>query len=234
MITGRAVAVSAPSPQEAAGRLADFGFLASPDLPDRPGCASLLVALRARPTLRHFDPESIEYWVTDGGHGARRTLTRDTLLPLDVELSWGTIHIVDRLKVTNEYLTFGGRLSAAMVDGVLVAVFTSPAPLLRRGGHSQPWDVGAESMGAFFGRLLLAVDYAPGFEAEVAATEPVVRYAAFLTDALTRYRASLPLRSSQPDLWMVLDAAERRLRAVHPEALAAGADLLRAAHLDRV
>lgn len=233
-MTSPTLPATTPSPQQAAGRLADLGFLASPDLPDRPGCASLLVALRAKPTLRHFDPESIDYWVTDGGHGARRTLTRETLLPFDVELSWGTIQIVDRLKVTNEYLTFGGRLSAAMVDDALIAVFNSPAPLLRRGGHSQPWDVGAESLGAFFGRLLLAVDYAPGFEAQVAATDPLTRYAAFLTDAVTRYRASLPLRTSQPELWIVLDAAERRLGAVHPEALAAGSDLLQAAHLDRI
>ena len=37
--------------------------------------------------------------------------------------------------------------------------FTSPAPLLRRGGHSQAWDPPAEWLGGFFGRLLLAVDY---------------------------------------------------------------------------
>ena len=36
-----------PTPADALGSLADLGFLASPDLPDRPGPASLLVALRA-------------------------------------------------------------------------------------------------------------------------------------------------------------------------------------------
>jgi hypothetical protein len=123
------------APNWAAPLLADLGFLASPDLPDRPGPAYLLVAIREVPTLRHYDPEVVEYWVTEAGRGTRRTLGRETRLPIETEFSWGLIRIVDRLRVTNEYLTFGGRLSAAAVDGAVIAVFTSPAPLLRRGGH---------------------------------------------------------------------------------------------------
>ena len=122
-------------PASAAPLVKDLGFVASSDLPDRPGAAYLLVALRDTPTLHHYDPESVEYWVSEGGRGVRRTLTRKTRLPLETDFSWGLIRIVDRLHVTNEYLTFGGRLSADVVDGVVVAVFTSPAPLLRRGGH---------------------------------------------------------------------------------------------------
>ena len=124
-------------PASAARLLTDYGFLAISDLPDRPGPAYLMVALREAPTLHHYDPEAVEYWVTESGRGARRTLTRDTPLPIETAFSWGLIRIVDRLHVTNEYLTFGGRLSAQIVDGVAIAVFNSPAPLLRRGGHSQ-------------------------------------------------------------------------------------------------
>ncbi len=51
-------------PKLAAELLADWGFLADPDLPNRPGPAFLLVAIRAKPTLRHYDPELVEYWVT--------------------------------------------------------------------------------------------------------------------------------------------------------------------------
>jgi hypothetical protein len=128
-------------PASAAPFLANLGFLASPDLPDRPGPAYLLIALREAPTLHHYDPEAVDYWVSDAGRGRRRTLTRATALPIVTDFSWGLIRIVDRLDVTNEYLTFGGRVSADFVDGVLIAVFTSPSPLLRRGGHSQAWDV---------------------------------------------------------------------------------------------
>lgn len=200
-------------PPAAATLMADLGFLAHCDLPDRPGPAYLVVALRDVPSLRHYDPEAVEYWVSDGGRGVLRSLTHETALPVDTEFSWGLIRIVDRLRVTNEYLTFGGRLSAARVDGVVIAIFSSPAPLLRRGGHSQMWDRGAESVGAFLGRVLLAVDYAPGFEARMTSADPVTRYAAFVSDTLARYRSSALLRLEEPELWTLLLAEERRLKA---------------------
>ena len=59
-------------PKHAAELLADWGFLADPDLPDRPGPAFLLVAIRATPTFRHYDPELVEYWITGPrGFGVR-------------------------------------------------------------------------------------------------------------------------------------------------------------------
>ena len=200
-------------PLAAATLMADLGFLAQCDLPDRPGPAYLVVALRDAPSLRHYDPEAVAYWVSDGGRGVLRRLTRATALPVDTEFSWGLIRIVDRLRVTNEYLTFGGRLSAARVDGMVIAIFSSPAPLLRRGGHSQIWDRGAESVGAFLGRMMLAVDYAPGFEDRMTRAEPVARYAAFVVDTLARYRSSPLLRLEEPELWTLLLAEERRLKA---------------------
>ena len=214
-------------PASAAALLKNFGFLARSDLPDRPGPASLMVAIRGEPTLHHFDPEAIEYWIDESGRGVPRTLTHGTHLPVETEFSWGLIRIVDRLRVTNEYLTFGGYLSAALVDGVVVAVFTSPAPLLRRGGHSQVWDLGADSLGAFFSRFLLAVDYGAGFEALAARTSPVSRYAAFLVDAMVRYRASPRLRGEQPELWMLLRSEMRRLMTNDPTRWATGEALWR-------
>ncbi len=213
-------------PASAAPLLADLGFLSSSDLPDRPGPAWLLVALREAPTLRHYDPEAVEYWVSDGDRGVRRTLTREVRLPIDGEFSWGLIRIVDRLHVTNEYLTFGGRLTADAIDGVVVAVFRSPVPLLRRGGHSQGWDRGADNLGAYFARLMIPVDYAPGFERRVTRADPTTRYATFVADAMARYRASPVLRARQPELWPLLETEERRLRTEHPAEWATG-DILR-------
>ena len=93
------------------------------------------------------------------GH-SRTTVT----MPQSEDYSWGLIRLVDRLGVSNEYLTFGGHLDAALIDDVVVAAFASQAPLLRRGGHSQGWDAGADAIGAFFARLMVAVDFKPGFE----------------------------------------------------------------------
>jgi hypothetical protein len=214
-------------PRDPASRITELGFLANPDLPDRPGPAYLLVALRAAPTLRHYDPEGIEYWVTRDGRGVRRQLSRATTMPLSEDFSWGMIRIVDRLRVTNEYLTFGGRLDAGCVDDAIVAAFTSPVPLLRRGGHSQGWDAGADLVGAFFGRLMVSVDYVPGFEATIAEARPEVRYAAFIRDAEDRRRAG-HVADTERELRRLIGHEAVRLRADLPDDWAAGALLLTA------
>ena len=183
-------------------RSTHWGFVAHPDLPDGPGPAFLLVALRPAPTLQHYDPEAVDYWVTEDGRGSRRTLTHDTSMPRSEDFSWGLIRLVDRLGVSNEYLTFGGHLDAALIDDVVVAAFTSPAPLLRRGGHSQGWDAGADAIGGFFARMMVAVDFKPGFEGSFAAAEPLTRYAAFVRDTDQRRhgqkRSDLVRRPTRP------------------------------------
>lgn len=207
-------------------RLADLGFLAGPDLPDRPGPAYLLVALRDQPTLRHYDPERIEYWVTREGRGTRESLTRCTRPPFDVTFSWGMIRLFDRLVVTNEYLTFGGHLSAAEVGGVTIAMFTSPVPLLRRGGHSQIWDEGTDELAAFFARVVGAVDVDPALEVRLACADPFVRYAAFLGEVVGRYRQSADLRALNPGAWTLLHSEASLMRREHPDAWQRGAAIL--------
>jgi hypothetical protein len=227
VVAGQLVTERALDLPGAARLLADWGFLAEPDLPDRPGPAHLLVALRDAPTFKHYDPELVEYWVTVGGRGARRTLDRHTRLPIEQEFSWGWIRITDRLGVTNEYVSFGGHLSAAEVDGMTVAMFVSPVPLLRRGGHSQGWDHGAASLAAFFGRLIVAVDFTPGFEARAAAVDPATRYAAFIDDLVRRYRRAPALRDQHAELWMLIQSEARRLQRDYPTEWTAGIDLAR-------
>jgi hypothetical protein len=219
--------LAAPSPVDASRALAELGFLCRSDLPDQSGPAFLLVALREQPDLTHYDPELVQYWVSRKGAGRREQLSRATHLPIvDDVFAWGEIRIVDRLHVTNEYLTFGGRLSAALVDDVAIAVFTSPVPLLRRGGHSQGWDEAAENVGAFFGRVKVAVDYVPGFEVRFAELRPEVRYSAFIADLADRYRAEARLRDTQPHLWSLVSGEEHRLTQALPGDLAEGRRLL--------
>jgi hypothetical protein len=213
---------------EVAGRIDRWGFVAYPDLPDGPGPAFLLVALRPMPTLQHYDPEAVDYWVTENGRGARRTLTHETPMPLTEEFSWGMIRLVDRLGVSNEYLAFGGQLDAASIDGVVVAAFASSAPLLRRGGHSQPWDQGADAIGGFFARMMVAVDFTPGFERAFAEAEPLTRYAAFVRDTERRHRRDRS-GGSADDLGDLVRREAARLRATAPEAWEAAGVLLAAA-----
>ena len=216
-------------PSALAGRLRHWGFLANPDLPDGPGPAFLLVALRPAPTLQHYDPEAVDYWVTERGRGQRRTLTHDTPMPRSEDFAWGLIRLVDRLGVSNEYLTFGGHIDAASVDDVVVAAFTSPAPLLRRGGHSQGLDPGADAVGAFFGRLMVAVDFAPGFEAAFAEAAPAIRYAAFIRDGLDRRRDRPGAELVDGGLNRLLRTEGARLRTAEPGQWEAAGALLAAA-----
>ncbi len=133
-------------PNRRPGRPLGLRCPSGPARPPRPGIPAC--GARPAPTLQHYDPEAVDYWVTKDGRGERRTLTHDTSMPRSEDFSWGLIRLVDRLGVSNEYLTFGGHLDAAMIDDVVVAAFASQAPLLRRGGHSQGWDDGADAIGA--------------------------------------------------------------------------------------
>ncbi len=214
-------------PRLASELLADWGFLADPDLPNHPGPAHLLAAIRAKPTLRHYDPELVEYWITgDKGQGVRETITFASRLPRSVTFSWGQIAVIDRKGVANRYLTFGGSLRAERVDGEVICVFESPAPLLRRGGHSQGWDIGAYSVSGFFGRFRAAAGYEHEFEELAAATDPVTRYAAFVNEFVARYRSSEYLRDHYPKLWLIMLNEEKRLRREHPNEWTRGGELL--------
>jgi hypothetical protein len=229
-MTDRLAALELP---EAAELIADWGFLVEPDLPDRPGPACLLVAIRKRPTLRHYDPEQVEFWVTQAGRGVPAWVNYATGMPYETDFSWGMLRITDRLHVTNEYLSFGGHLTADRVDDATIACFLSPAPLLRRGGHSQGWDPGASALGAFFGRLKAAVGNTRELEAQAGESDPVARYAAFVADFMARRRDAEALRSANSPLAQMLASEQDRLRMEHPDAWAAGQRLLAAAGLAR-
>ncbi len=220
-------------PAVAAARLADWGFVAHADLPDGAGDAYLLVALRDRPTYRHFDPERIDLWVTRSGRGTKLQIDRSTP-DLDLPFSWGTVAIVDRLGVSNEYVVFGGRLTSRHVDGMTVVTFVSSAPILRRGGHSQGWDEAAVDLAAVFGRWMVAVDYTAGFETRLSAADPITRYAAFVSDCLVRYEAAKALRLDHPTLWALLRSEATRLASSHPDQWTEGVALAAAARLDAV
>lgn len=215
-------------PATAAGMLQHWGFLAHSDLPDREGPSYLLVSIRPRPTLAHYDPEEVDYWVTDAGRGTPVSLTRLSRLPIDATTTWGMIKVADRLRVTNEWLSFGGRLRAELIDGAIVVVFTSSAPLLRRGGHSQGWDEGAPSVAAFFAKVRAAAGFDHRFEAAEAAADPLARYGCFVAEQARRYRHSEVLRNLDPELWRVIQHEEHHLKGLNPTEWESGLRLLAA------
>lgn len=213
---------------ETADELAHLGF----ELRDgsRPGTVPgprLLVALRDRPTLEHFDPEEVTFWEVRGGRGRLACFDRDMELPCSRPFSWGRIHVSDRIPVSNEFLSFGGTLLADRLDErTVLLAFTSPAPIQRWAGHSQGVDPYADDIGAFFGRLMVPVDFQPDAEARIAAADPEALYAAFLAHGERRLRPGSALRQADPALAQVLDHEAHRLTREAPEAWRAGLELL--------
>lgn len=199
-------AVRGPQPRlgisfhEAAHHLEHLGFLdVNGTSPQAPGGANLVVALRERPTLTHFDPERVRYWVASGGRGQLAEITRKTSVPLELPFSWGTIRVVDRLDVFNSFLTFGGTVRAIARDPATTFVaFASHAPILRSTGHSQTVDLSTGEVGAFFARMMIPIDFTPGAESRVAAASPMAVYSAFHASVGARLRASEELRMSHP------------------------------------
>lgn len=217
-----------PVTVDPAALVADLGFLLRWDLAGDEHDALLVVALRDRPTLRHYDPELITFWeVGEDGRGHPAELTLASHLPTERPFTWGEIEITDRLHVTNSWVSFGGTLSAELVGPAsAVVTFRSTAPILRRGGHSQRYDAFAGAVSSFFGRLLVPIDFTPGAERQINAVAPEVRYAAFLQHDLPRIASSELVREAYgPDARLVRAEAER-LRRRNPAAWKAGADLL--------
>jgi len=202
-----------------AAALRDLGFtLLNGDRPAAPGGSQLMVALRDRPTLRHFDPEAVSCWVAASGRGRAVAIDRRTA-PGERPILWGHLHVVDRLGIENRFLTFGGSLRIADIDASLrIVQHASPGPIVRWGGHSQGFDALAGQIGAFFGRLIVPVDYLEGGEARLAAEPPEHLYAAFLRDAAARRREAAlrvdPGRDGQLRSW--IDAETSRIRDGRP------------------
>jgi hypothetical protein len=229
----------------ASALLADLGFtLINSDRPWAPEGSHLLVALRATPTLRHFDPEAVTYWAVGEPHARQVTVDRRSLARAPLggpgpagasrRVLWGHVHVVDRLEIENRFLTFGGELRIAELDAATTVVdLRSPGPIVRWGGHNQETDPLATEIGAFFGRLIVPVDFEAGVERRLTDAEPEVIYAAFLAWAdarLDRIAASTG-RRSEVEVW--IDREQARLCDTQPTTLARGIELLGTVGLGR-
>ena len=211
---------------EANRLLASLGFLVVGD--DRPvgqSQAFLLAALREAPTLHHFDPEEISYWVVEQGRGRRARIDRESRAAAESKFTWGLIRLADRLGVRNEFLSFGGVLRTQQDSSTLLVAFSSPAPILRLAGHSQGLDPLSPEVGSFFGRLKVPIDFVPGAESRIAAASPASLYAAFVQDLRDRFSQSESLRDAHQGFatWAPREAS--RLEAAAQADWRAGLDL---------
>jgi hypothetical protein len=216
------------TPTDASARLERLGFLLADLYPHAGRDSHLIVALHELPTLQHFDPELVRFWKTGADRrGHPFELRRSTTMPLRTSYSWGTITLIDRFRLENEFVSVGGTVAAEEVSpGRTVAVFSSPGPIFRLGGHSQPVDGAGSQLGAFFARLMVPIDFHEGTEAAISAASPLDRYAAFVRYRGERFTQHPILREEHPAQATSVADEELRLRRSEPAAWERGGRLL--------
>lgn len=203
-------------PDAAVPLLANLGFRLLEPVHAESDHGHLLIALRDRPTLRHFDPEVVTYYAPAPGGAAPATIDRRISTgPTRGERPalWGQVRVIDRVPVTNRFLTFGGDLRFAVVHpGLTILDLWSPAPIVRWGGHSQGTDPLTAAIGAFFGRLMVPVDFVAGAAEKIDTLLPEALYLAFLMDTKAR---AIRMRKrgageTQLDFWLAAALARAR------------------------
>jgi hypothetical protein len=204
--------------------LANLGFLLVPGAPLDHGPSYLLIALRPRPTLAHFDPERIECWAVERGNAANAVLEWP-LAPGSSAFSWGTIRIVDRLRAENRFISFGGTLTVSRDLDVHAALFRSDAPILALGGHSGSADPIAVHVAAFLARLRGAAGYDSPAKRAADELTPIGLYAAFLSKALEVYEGEQSVKTVSPRLISVFRSELHRLGRDYCAETVAGREL---------
>jgi hypothetical protein len=219
----------------AAERTAHLGFLLVSPFPPGARDAELVVSIRREPTAQHFDPEVVRFWRTgQDRRGHPIELEFGSALPVSGTFAWGKIELVDRFGVENCFVTHGGTFQADRLgDQKVLAMFRSPAPILRMGGHSQSADEMALELAAFFGRVMVPIDFDPGVEEAIAAADPLTRYAAFVAFTSERYRSHVTLRLEHAPEAEVISEEALRLRTTRPDAWMRGTALLERLNLRR-
>lgn len=207
--------------------LDDLGFLLVPGPPTAVGRSYLFVAIRPEPTLRHFDPERVDFWATPAGHGLPAGVEWATREPPAGEYSWGPIRVVDRVNAANEFASFGGEVVVARLPQAKIIVFSSDAPIVACGGHSQEWAAWGREIEGFLARLRAAADPRGPLEAKIAGLSPMARYAAFIEDTLTRRGGASEQLLTDPMTLAALSRERARLKEAAAAEWAAGVGLLR-------
>jgi hypothetical protein len=212
---------------QAATLMGNLGFLAFRTPAEVPGADScLLVVIRDAPTLQHFDPTTVEYWTMRAGRGQREVVDRESRSPLLRRFAWGRIRLDDRLGVRNEFVSMGGWLIGERIGSdALLLIFRSPAPILRVGGHSQPSDLLADDVVAFFSRLTPRL-WNPSLERTIGLAPPEHLWCAFLVHEQARLTKSSAMRDEFGEDVQSVGRELRRVDQRHPEAVDAGRRLL--------
>lgn len=179
------------SDRELIEQVKKWGYYSLPRAdPQCPGCSGLLVAIRAHPTGRHFDPQTLHLRLRDE-HGLARWRTLSWTLPLEgpAHLCPGRVTLHGHLGREADFFTFGGSVEVAFQADEHVYHLHSPAPFLELSRYQET----AANQLAAEAELLMAEIEARwgrdelGFLRRLAEVDPLQFYLAFLRSTLVRY-----------------------------------------------
>jgi len=110
----------------------ELGYIFSPKrYPHAPGYPRLGVLLRQSPSLKHFDPETVQFTIARRKeHLGILDLFHPWPYGVDYQVCSGPIILVDRYGKTVEAFSFGGKLRISSGVYITVCLLESPAPIL--------------------------------------------------------------------------------------------------------
>lgn len=165
--------------------------------PDSPGYSGLVIAIRKKPTAKHFDPETVHLYRRDE-YGLPKGITLSLLSPLEghtAHVCPGIIRIQDRTGKAVNFYTFGGSLDMAERSGEMVLVVHSSAPILELTDKEETvQDELAAETGALLGRVEISwLEDEKGFSQRLAEVDPLQLYKATLGSLLHRFETDAAL-----------------------------------------
>lgn len=105
-------------------------FLLPPSHPESPGYTGLLVAMRATPTGKHFDPETLHLHIVGAQDGPEAaSFDRHPAFTITQRVTVCEIKLTDRLNKVVEFFTFGGSLETLPLAEETIYSLRSPAPI---------------------------------------------------------------------------------------------------------
>ncbi len=171
-------------------------YLLPPPHPHCPGYTGLLVAIRDKPTLQHFDPEWIRLQtLRSSGAPEWTTLGLSSGPARSRRVYPGELMIGDRKGKQEEFVTFGASVESEGVPTETVYSIRSSAPILRL---TRNLSTGPDQLAAEFGRLMAGVRANAisddRLNWRLAEISPAALYVASLRSIFQQYEADASLR----------------------------------------
>lgn len=181
------------------------------------GHPRLDVNLYARPTLKHFDPESLTLWVEMDHELERFSITHPWYGPENPKLVAGRIVLQDRKEKTVHAFSFGGQVEITDHGEYTCCTMRSEAPIFDLNAyHRKEEMIVIEVEGLLARRRAHWLWDELEFEKRLARIEPLILCAVCLCE-IERHQLALPIRTRNSQFWQLVNgirAIRHTLQAV--------------------